>query len=89
MVLPNGFYGYTNTNEGSQYKYYKNINAIYNVRNTELEKVEVEESDGSHRWFTRTPFYGNDGYFCYVNFAGNCYIGEADSKGGIAPCFSV
>ena len=28
-------------------------------------------------------------YFCYVNFAGNCYIGEADSKGGIAPCFSV
>ena len=76
-------------NEGNQYKYYKNINAIYNVSNIDLEKVDADDSDISRRWFTRTPFYGNDSYFCYVNFAGNCYIGEADSKGGIAPCFSV
>ena len=77
--------------EGKQYKYYKNINATYNLENNALKKpssIENTSSNGT-RWWLRSPTFYNSGYFCGVNASGYCSNYSAITSYGVAPGFAI
>ena len=83
-----GTYGYANASEGSQYKFYADINATWNANNTKL--VKYYSSNSSGWWWLRSPSYSNSGNdFCDLDYSGYCSYYNAGSSGDVAPGFAI
>lgn len=83
--------GHSKGIEGSQYKYYKNIDATYNFDNNYLKKpfsVAGTASNGTN-WWLRSPFYNYSNYFCIGYSNGGCSSYLANASYGAAPGFSI
>ena len=79
-----GGYGRAITKEGEQYKYYKDINAVYSQGNTKLIKISGKN------WWLRSPTYNSYGDFCTVHDDGQGYKCDADNDGPmVSPGFSI
>lgn len=68
-IWNNGYasgYGYASAKEGGQYKYYKDINAVYNSNNARIIK-------NSYDWYLRSAHYNSSTTFCFIHANGACH----------------
>ena len=82
-----GVNAYSTGVEGSQYKYYKNINAIYSYTNVYLKKPST--SGVTTYWWLRSPVYRGNKGFCLSPANSTTYWEEASKYYSVAPGFSI
>ena len=72
--------------EGSQYKYYKLGNPIYNSITDYTKKPNTSSASW---WWLRSPSYNFSESFCFVHSYGYCTSYYAGTSSGVAPGFSI
>lgn len=72
-------------------QYEKNSQVQYAYYSAGNSKVKYRHSatGSTAYWWERSPFYGNNGYFCFVNTYGSAYANVAANSRGLAPAFMV
>ncbi len=80
-----GSYGDAITKEGEQYKYYKNINALYDSVDSGIIK---DSGAFTCDWWLRSPS-NRSGVFSRVGVTGSCGAGNATLALGVAPGFCI
>ena len=69
---------YSVPGEGTQYAYYK-------AGNSKVKKV----NGSANSWWERSPYSGNDNYFCFVNYSGSANRNSASYGYGVSFGFCV
>ena len=79
--------GYTIGTEGSQYKYYKLGNQIYNLSTGYAKKPDNDNT--ADAWWLRSISYVTNDYFCLVKADGNCGYTWSSHPHLVAPGFCI
>ena len=78
-----GSTAYSFSDEGTQYTYYKNATA------NRYKMPKWDSSYVSNRYWERSPRYGGDAYFCFVEPNGIANGYNASLAYGVAPCLCI
>ena len=78
----------TRTYANSAEKNYQAQYAYYSAGNSKV-KYRHSATGSAAWWWGRSPFYGNGGYFCFVDTGGNANYTGARFSNGVAPAFRV
>ena len=81
-----GAYGQSIAKEGEQYKYYSNIDSMYNNSNS----IIVKNNNGyASPWWLRSPHYTRNTSFCNIHLSGHCTNNYARYIAGVSLGFSI
>ena len=78
----------THKNASSQEPNYLKQYGYYSAGNSKV-KYRYNATSTAAYWWTRSPYYGNAAFACYVYTSGGITYGGASISEGVAPCFKV
>lgn len=78
----------TRKNASSQEPNYLKQYGYYSAGNSKV-KYRYNATSTAAYWWTRSPYYGDSVFVCYVYTSGGITYGGASISEGVAPCFKV